>query len=410
MNLLFKNNISNTVPSSKSVANRVILFSFLCFKEVYIYNCLKSEDILIMLKNLNNFKCFSYFFIKNALIIKNSPVLKLKKTKFYFSNAGTVARTLIFILFLINKKVVLDGNANMRTRPIIGLINLLETTFKNKKIKFLKKKNYFPIIIVKTNIVIKRYNMNIYESISSQFVSSYIIGLAYIIKNPFYILIKKIVSIDYVLLTVKLIKKFNIKIIFFKNNIIIYPGKYNNFNKKFYIEKDVISLSYLLLQLIKTKKKKTIAFSRNIYHAEKFILKFLNIVGLFFYFVNNNLNIIKYKKKVYCFCINCYKLIDSSIIFPFLIFYNITKIKIFNIYNWNFKECNRIIAVAKELKKLGAKIYYGKNWMIIKKYKNRKNILLLTYNDHRIAMSAYKFKNYVYKPNCVKKTFPDFFK
>ncbi|MGX7589486.1 hypothetical protein [Candidatus Vidania fulgoroideorum] len=407
MNLYFKKKKEEVyIPGSKSISNRVLIFSFLCFKKIIIKNLLKSEDINVMLYNLKKFKNFNYYFFNKNINIFNKKSKTLKSNHFYFNNAGTVARPLFSIFFFINKLFLLDGNENMRKRPLKGLIKILNNSFSSKKkIIFLKNKYFFPVIFRKIKVNFKKSFLFVNENKSSQFLTSFIIGILLVIKKPFLIKIKNIVSINYVKLTIKIIKFFNIKIKYIKKNILIFPSNFF-YDGVYKVEKDIISASYFFIKKFFNKKIHFKIFNQN----EKNIIIFFKKIGYFFYNIKKFFKILKFKKKIYYLNVNCYSIIDSSMIIPILIFKNVKKIKIFNIYNWNFKECNRIIALSKEFKKIGSVVSYGKNWLIIKKNNFRKNIIINTYNDHRIAMVFYNIFNYINKPNCVKKTFPNFFK
>jgi 3-phosphoshikimate 1-carboxyvinyltransferase len=84
-----------------------------------------------------------------------------------------------------------------------------------------------------------------------------------------------------------------------------------------------------------------------------------------------------------------------------------------NIGNLRFKESDRISALANELRKIGAVVNEGKDFLEIIPTKKYSPATIETYNDHRIAMSLaiaqlkipeIKIKN----PNCVKKSFTNF--
>lgn len=85
-----------------------------------------------------------------------------------------------------------------------------------------------------------------------------------------------------------------------------------------------------------------------------------------------------------------------------------------NVENLRYKETDRLKALAFELRKIGAHVDEIRGGLKIKKKRLRKAIIE-TYDDHRMAMSfavtglmidGIKIKN----PNCVKKSFPDFWK
>jgi 3-phosphoshikimate 1-carboxyvinyltransferase len=85
-----------------------------------------------------------------------------------------------------------------------------------------------------------------------------------------------------------------------------------------------------------------------------------------------------------------------------------------NIGSWRVKETDRIAAMATELRKLGAEVKEGKDFLTITPRKLKGNVAIDTYDDHRMAMSfslvslggvPVRINN----PQCVGKTFPEFF-
>ena len=93
-----------------------------------------------------------------------------------------------------------------------------------------------------------------------------------------------------------------------------------------------------------------------------------------------------------------------------------TEIK--NVYNMRIKETDRIKACYNELTKLGAKVIEKEDGLIIYPKENindyNKNVLIDTYDDHRMAMSfslaGLLIDNVkIHDPNCVSKTFPNYF-
>jgi 3-phosphoshikimate 1-carboxyvinyltransferase len=87
-----------------------------------------------------------------------------------------------------------------------------------------------------------------------------------------------------------------------------------------------------------------------------------------------------------------------------------------NIANWRVKETDRIAAMAKELKKLGAEVEEGPDFIRVKPGKKvNPGVSIDTYGDHRMAMcfslvSVAGVPVTINDPDCVAKTFPDYFK
>ncbi|MEC8256281.1 MAG: 3-phosphoshikimate 1-carboxyvinyltransferase, partial [SAR324 cluster bacterium] len=85
-----------------------------------------------------------------------------------------------------------------------------------------------------------------------------------------------------------------------------------------------------------------------------------------------------------------------------------------NIYNWRLKETERLQAVSSELKKLGATIEEGEDYIIIEPPEQLLPAEITTYDDHRMAM-AFSLAACggvpitILDPSCVSKTFPDYF-
>ena len=85
-----------------------------------------------------------------------------------------------------------------------------------------------------------------------------------------------------------------------------------------------------------------------------------------------------------------------------------------NLYNLRVKESDRLTAMATELRKLGANVVEGQDYLEIDPPKEVLGAAIDTYNDHRMAMSfalaAMSPNGVTIKdPACVSKTFPDYF-
>ena len=91
------------------------------------------------------------------------------------------------------------------------------------------------------------------------------------------------------------------------------------------------------------------------------------------------------------------------------------KTAIRNIYNWRVKETDRLYAMATELRKVGAEVVEGEDFIEITPPDTFNDVAIDTYNDHRIAMCfamvAVGGKPItINDPKCTYKTFPTFFK
>jgi len=85
-----------------------------------------------------------------------------------------------------------------------------------------------------------------------------------------------------------------------------------------------------------------------------------------------------------------------------------------NIYNWRIKETERLQAVSTELRKLGAEVEEGYDYLVIQPPEQIRKAEIDTYDDHRIAMAfslaaCGESPMTINNPGCVSKTFPDYF-
>jgi len=90
------------------------------------------------------------------------------------------------------------------------------------------------------------------------------------------------------------------------------------------------------------------------------------------------------------------------------------KTTIRNIYNWRVKETDRLTAMATELRKVGAEVVEGYDFLEINPPDQIRPATIDTYDDHRIAMcfslaALSDAPITINDPDCVSKTFPDYF-
>jgi 3-phosphoshikimate 1-carboxyvinyltransferase len=88
--------------------------------------------------------------------------------------------------------------------------------------------------------------------------------------------------------------------------------------------------------------------------------------------------------------------------------------RIRNIYNWRVKETDRLAAMATELRKVGATVEEGDDYIYIEPPEHIQSAAIDTYNDHRMAMcfSLASFGDaeiVINDPKCTSKTFPTYF-
>ncbi|WP_342270859.1 3-phosphoshikimate 1-carboxyvinyltransferase [Buchnera aphidicola] len=402
-----------SLPGSKSISNRVLLLSALSVGTTKLKNLLNSDDtqyMLLALKNLgisytlknHNTECKILGSFKNFQNIKNK--------KLFLGNAGTVMRPLVSVLSLGNNDLILTGNSRMQERPIKHLIDALCQGGAN--IEYCKKKNYPPIHIKGG---FKGGKITIKGTISSQFLSSLLImaPLAKFETNIF--ILGELVSKPYVDLTIHLIKKFGVNIKILKNYLHFQISGNQTYKtpKNYFIEGDASSATYFLAAAaIKGGSVEVEGLSKNSIQGDKNFYKVLKLMGAIIKWKNNS--IICTRGFLKGIKIDLNHMPDAAMTVAILGLFSETDVYIKNIYNWRVKETDRLTAMSTELRKVGATVIEGKDFLHVFPPKKFISAVINTYNDHRIAMcfslvslSGVKIK--ILNPECVNKTFPKFF-
>ncbi|QJC32548.1 3-phosphoshikimate 1-carboxyvinyltransferase [Enterobacteriaceae endosymbiont of Donacia dentata] len=403
------------LPGSKSISNRVLLLSALAKGNTKLINLLNSDDVNYMLKAL---KLLGIKFVlsNNKTICKiignNGIINPQKKLKLYLGNAGTAIRPLTALLSL-NKQcdIILTGDTRMKERPIKHLVDTLITN--GAIIKYLENIN-FPPIHIKGGLKNLK-NIEIKGSISSQFLTSLLIISPLIKKDILITVNSNLVSKPYIDITIKLMKIFGVNVqnnnykhfkILGKQNYIS-PGEY-------IIEGDASSASYFLsAAAIKGGTVKIKNINKNSIQGDIQYLNILKKMGSIIHYGKNYISCTKNTLKSINMDMNHIPDVAMTIAVTSLFAKGTTTIK--NIYNWRVKETDRLKAMSNELKKTGAKIITGKDYIIITPPKKIKKVIIETYNDHRIAMcfSLLALSNTsvsIINPQCINKTYPNFFK
>ncbi|QJC37809.1 3-phosphoshikimate 1-carboxyvinyltransferase [Enterobacteriaceae endosymbiont of Donacia bicoloricornis] len=403
------------LPGSKSISNRVLLLSALAKGTTKLINLLNSDDINHMLNALKNLGI--NFFLstnkKECLIMGNNGIFKPQKNlKLFLGNAGTVIRPLTALLSLNNKcDVILTGEPRMKERPIKHLVDSLIKG--GAVIEYLEKKNFPPIHIkggFKGNKVIK-----INGSISSQFLTSLLIISPLIKGDTIINIYNNLVSKPYIDITIKLMKIFGIHV---KNNnykqFKIY-GQQNYISPgEYIIEGDASSASYFLsAAAIKGGTVRLENLNKNSIQGDIRYINILKKMGAIINYGKNYISCTKNTLKSINMDLNDIPDVAMTLAVTSLFAKGTTTIK--NIYNWKVKETDRLQAMSTELKKTGAKIITGNDYITIFPPKYINKVIIETYNDHRIAMcfallSLSNNSVKIINPGCTSKTYPNFFK
>ncbi|MFA6199804.1 MAG: 3-phosphoshikimate 1-carboxyvinyltransferase [Bacteroidales bacterium] len=384
------------VPSSKSISNRLLIIKYLSQSKEEIHNISTADDTSLMKELLTQ--------------IEESP-----NDIFFCHNAGTVTRFLISLLALKKGIWRIDGDINMRKRPIKPLVDILKEL--GAEISSIKENDKLPIKIAGETLIGGK-TINIDSSLSSQFISSILLISPYIKEGLKIEMKEEIVSKPYIDMTISLIKLFGAIIKKQNNKITVSYSPYTF--KEAFVESDWSSTCFAYEKLSILKQGKI--FINNLYHdslqPDSIAEEYFSLLGIETKFKNNgvvlsyNYELISPEKELE------FDIKSSPDIFPPLVIASLfseKKVIFKGIKSLEHKESNRIKSMLQGLQKIGANAYLEDNKFIINGFSKQvdKKIIIKTYDDHRIAMAfaiaSLKLPNIkIDNKDCVSKSFPMF--
>lgn len=181
----------------------------------------------------------------------------------------------------------------------------------------------------------------------------------------------------------------------------------------FFIEGDASSASYFLGAAAINGQSKVIGYGPESIQGES---GFANVMGLMGADVSFGPNSVEVKStgKLKGIDIDMNNMTDTGMTLAVVAMFAEGKTAIRNIYNWRVKETERIQAVATELRKVGAEVEEGHDYIIITPPEKLLDAEIETYDDHRMAM-AFSLLSLgssgitILDPKCTSKTFPTYF-
>lgn len=401
------------LPGSKSLSNRALLIAALAKGVTKITNLLVSDDINHMLNALTSLG------VKYSLsdcgtectVVGNDGFFKTNDPlELYLGNAGTAMRPLCAALAASDGEFILTGEPRMKERPIGHLVDALAQL--NADIEYLETEDYPPVKIKGKHL--SGDQVSIDGSISSQFLTAILMVSPLLDTDTTINIDGELVSKPYIDITLDIMSRFGVTVQNNNYQSFTIEGKqsYQALNK-YMVEGDASSASYFLAAgAIKGGSVTVHGVGKLSVQGDKHFADVLEKMGAKIKWQDESITVTGHPLSAVDMDMNHIPDAAMTIATTALFAKGTTTIR--NIYNWRVKETDRIHAMATELKKIGAEVIEGQDFISITPPTKIKHAEIDTYNDHRVAMcfSLVALSDTpvtINDPKCTAKTFPDYF-
>ncbi|CND08581.1 3-phosphoshikimate 1-carboxyvinyltransferase [Yersinia pseudotuberculosis] len=400
------------LPGSKSVSNRALLLAALAEGTTQLNNVLDSDDIRHMLNALQalgvNFRlsadrtCCEVDGLGGKLVAEQPLSL-------FLGNAGTAMRPLAAVLCLGNSDIVLTGEPRMKERPIGHLVDALRQG--GAQIDYLEQENYPPL---RLRGGFRGGELTVDGSVSSQFLTALLMTAPLAEQDTTIRIMGDLVSKPYIDITLHLMKAFGIDVGHENYQIFHIKGSQTYRSPGTYlVEGDASSASYFLAAAaIKGGTVRVTGIGKKSVQGDTKFADVLEKMGAKVTWGDDYIECSRGELQGIDMDMN--HIPDAAMTIATTALFATGPTTIRNIYNWRVKETDRLAAMATELRKVGAEVEEGEDYIRVVPPVQLTAADIGTYDDHRMAMcfSLVALSDTpvtILDPKCTAKTFPDYF-
>ncbi|HFG9585107.1 TPA: 3-phosphoshikimate 1-carboxyvinyltransferase [Salmonella enterica subsp. enterica serovar Victoria] len=400
------------LPGSKSVSNRALLLAALACGKTVLTNLLDSDDVRHMLNALSalgiNYT-LSADRTRCDITGNGGPLRASGALELFLGNAGTAMRPLAAALCLGQNEIVLTGEPRMKERPIGHLVDSLRQGGAN--IDYLEQENYPPLRLRGGFI---GGDIEVDGSVSSQFLTALLMTAPLAPEDTIIRVKGELVSKPYIDITLNLMKTFGVEIAnHHYQQFVVKGGQQYHSPGRYLVEGDASSASYFLAAgAIKGGTVKVTGIGRKSMQGDIRFADVLEKMGATITWGDDFIACTR--GELHAVDMDMNHIPDAAMTIATTALFAKGTTTLRNIYNWRVKETDRLFAMATELRKVGAEVEEGHDYIRITPPVKLHHADIGTYNDHRMAMcfSLVALSDTpvtILDPKCTAKTFPDYF-
>ena len=412
------------LPGSKSISNRVLLLAALSSGRTTVHDLLDSDDTRIMLDALRALGC-GVEQTGNTVVVDGMGGQPIQRqASLFMGNAGTAIRPLTAALAVMGGDFELHGVPRMHERPIGDLVDALRQL--GCQIDYTGKDGYPPLHIGQPGLKLDA-PIQVRGDVSSQFLTALLMALPLVARQDIVIdVVGELISRPYIEITLNLLARFGVQVqregwqrfTIPVGSALLSPGVVH-------VEADASSASYFIaLGAIATASEghRSIRIEGLGADSIQGDIRFIEAARMMGARVVSGPNWLEVSRGVWpltAIDLDCNHIPDAAMTLAVMALYADGTTTLRNIASWRVKETDRIAAMACELRKLGATVVEGADFIQVTPPASPAHwqaASIHTYDDHRVAM-CFALATFnpaglpvrIEDPKCVAKTFPDFF-
>ena len=426
--------VSGTVrlPGSKSISNRVLLLAGLASGTTAVHDLLDSDDTRVMLAALGQLGCGLRQEGAVWHVTGMAGRLTVHEARLFLGNAGTAMRPLAAALAVLaatqGGTFELSGVPRMHERPIGDLVDALRPL--GCTIDDLGQPGYPPLRLrgqAGGRLAIEK-PIRVRGDVSSQFLTALLLALPLVAgERDLVIEVEgELISKPYVDITLNLLARFGIEVQREGWQRFVVPqGSAYRSPGQIHVEGDASSASYFIaLGAIAAHGGAPLRIEGVGLDSIQGDIRFVDAATAMGAQVKGGpgwLEVHRGRWPLAGLTLDCNHIPDAAMTLAVMALYADSPTRLSGIASWRVKETDRIAAMAAELRKVGAAVNEGADFIEVHPPKAWKTAAIHTYDDHRMAMclSLAAFNGLaganppcpvrILDPRCVGKTFPDYF-
>jgi 3-phosphoshikimate 1-carboxyvinyltransferase len=413
-----------TLPGSKSISNRVLLLAAMSAGTTTIHDLLDSDDTRVMLVALRTLGCGVEEAGAIVRITGLGGALPNASAQLFLGNAGTAMRPLTAALAVLGGDFELSGVPRMHERPIGDLVDALRQL--GCQIDYLGNDGYPPLRLGRPALTLDT-PIQVRGDVSSQFLTALLMALPLVAAKDIVIeVVGELISRPYIEITLNLLARFGVQV---RRDgwqrFTIPAGCQLQSPGDIHVEADASSASYFIaLGAIATGANSQNGIKIQGVGADSIQgdIRFMEAAQAMGAQIESGPNWLQIQRGAWplkAIDLDCNHIPDAAMTLAVMALYADGTTTLRNIASWRVKETDRIAAMAIELRKLGATVVEGQDFISVTPPASANAWTtgsIHTYDDHRVAMcfslAAFNPAGLpirIEDPKCVAKTFPDYF-